>query len=426
MKSNNKQSDTPPKPKFMKGFRSRSRSVEEHNDRTTADGPPTSLSASSEFSPEPTIEAQNIGNKSDPTTPTKKNWELNYRAFLTKKKSPSSKSSDDSATAATDAPKSPTSRKAGFSIIPGPKRLVSRPSSAPKSPRLVSQRHSLPNHVAALGPPARRPVGSRAESMPSLKQPPLPDEKEGGSIRGGKIFHSMFARSSSASAGMSSRNRVKSLDELDDTLRGGVEKSYSPHTKNPNPGHSAHYISPPPTTIPSFPATRTQVMMEKDDAGLDSLLASADSATNMSEMMPSHLRSNSLSSHQLYNVTEGSVQEPPESLSHPFYQAQYPSQQGNMGNLGLDLENSHIEVAHTTAHQNSSMLKKAFTQFHNSSKFHPDSVSPFLGDDPSTTLRHDSYAAYSNNWMYGVAGSSVPQYGKFAVISRGSICPKFF
>jgi hypothetical protein len=38
-------------------------------------------------------------------------------------------------------------------------------------------------------------------------------------------------------------------------------------------------------------------------------------------------------------------------------------------------------------------MKKAFTEFHNSSKFSLDSSSPYLGDDPSTRSRPSDYLA---------------------------------
>lgn len=396
-------SSSAPKPKF-KGFLSRSRSVEHthiHNNEDTS-GPDG-------FSPNPTIEASST--EHEPATPTKKSWERHYKAFLTKKKSPDRNSPSPVSALDRDPPKSPSTRKSGFSLIPGSKRLLTRTPASPKSPRAGVLSSALPQHVASLGPlPTRTIEGGRAESMPSLKQPPSSDEREGGSIRGGRLFQNMFSRSTSANANLSSRGKTKSMDELDDTLRRGVEKSYSPHTKNPR--SSPHHVPPPPTNLPEFPKfPPSQGIVEKDDAGLDSLLASADSATSIPDMVRQRSGSHS-QSHQLYNVTEGLVQEPPESIGQFYQMSHNPSHQGP---LGLDLDSAESETGHAAArHTNSSLMKKAFTEFHNASEYAPDAASPFLGDDPSTTMRHDRYIAYNNNWMNGVAGSSVPHYGKYS------------
>ena len=62
------------------------------------------------------------------------------------------------------------------------------------------------------------------------------------------------------------------------------------------------------------------------------------------------------------------------------------------GVAALPPSRQHIPAALSSS-KHSREMKKAFTEFHNSSKFSVDASSPFLGDDPSTRSRPSDYLA---------------------------------
>jgi hypothetical protein len=347
----------------------------------------------------------------------------------------------------------------------------------------------------------------RSESHPELKSMEARNSlKAESSVRGGNIFQSVFSRKEDHNLGASQSNRRKfksmdsSLDELDGTLRRGLDKGYSPDVRSSlstldiQEAKSYHQQRLPDLN------TASPQSYENEDVGLDLLLASA--STNAPSHFPMHISTGSRSravsapshlfpgrpsmspplaclqedmdpnvdvrrqhSQQLqFDVRRQHSQElqlpQPASIALQQRRSQPPSsqqQQRGGGQLGMllaaQLETDGQQRSqkqqqqqqqsqslprkgfldqvlhdpnHNTNPKSSSLppkhnqkppinpeMRKTFTEFHNTAKFARDSTSPFLGDDPSHSLRHDSYVSYHSMQMRGggAYGSSVPHHG---------------
>ena len=264
-------------------------------------------------------------------------------------------------------------------------------------------------------------------------------------MRGGKFFHNVFSRSSNdinEPLPQGNRRHFKSMDELDGTLRKGVEKSYSPDARNMIAGNNRKSYPPPPASLqpPKSPVSR-----ERNDAGLESLLVSATTSSSFSSSASQivALRQRSASTGVLHGLMYHTIEEG-ENLDQGDRQVDQGKEEPKqpISQLGLllasqldddekasvlsqpqvqPIESKPVAQSHLSeAIQNANImpsaknpdpeLKKQFTTFHNAAEFSSDSTSPFLGDDPSTSLRHDSYVSYHSMMMRG-AGSSVPHHG---------------
>ena len=238
--------------------------------------PNAAAEAAGDFVPNPKVPTPPA---SPSSTPPKKVWEHHMKNFLTRRK-PSSESPrsgrntpptpDSSATASptnnTGVNSTNTNVKKPFSLMPGTRRLLVRnsPQHAPRATSsvndldVVKPRSSSPSslsNLSALLNPTVRNDGTRS-SCSSVQQ------QEERSVHGGNHFRSVFGRSSSdgmfqhqvaatdsfsnlptqtaiqgrtTSSGSMRGSRHKAMDELDDTLRKGVEKSYSPDSPLYNP-----------------------------------------------------------------------------------------------------------------------------------------------------------------------------------------------
>ena len=292
-RSNQKQcqQQQPRQPKGLVGLFPRSRSVENAPHSPSGNrsmvssayearrNPHSIAEVANDFVPNPKVATPPA---SPSSTPPKKVWEHHMKNFLTRRKPSDSPGSGHSTPPTPDssATASPTGNgtlhgintKKPFSLIPGTKRLLVR-----NSPQQVHRTTKSVNDLDVVRPRSSSP--SSPSNLSALLNPTVKnngllssnsDEKYQGiqqhgerSIHGGKHFQSVFGRSSSDSmfqhqiaagesvpelptASIQARStssgsildrarRHQSMDELDDTLRKGVEKSYSPDSPLYNP-----------------------------------------------------------------------------------------------------------------------------------------------------------------------------------------------
>lgn len=186
------------------------------------------------------------------STPPKKAWERHYKSFLTKRvlgQSPKSSASDED-----------TSGRSGK--FPGSRRLFRSKSKSGEVAKMPDM-----------------PVLSQTKSNEDL------------AIRGGNFFSSVFARNKSDEGGDSSQTndgpispsqrqriksmeRIKSVDALDTTLKGGLDKAY--HSPKPTPKKYSELDSPVHGGVPTA-RVRSQ-------GHLPAALASSTSSTKSVEM----------------------------------------------------------------------------------------------------------------------------------------------
>lgn len=159
------------------------------------------------------------------------------------------------------------------------------------------------------------------------------------SVRGGKFFANVFRQNHHHHPTEKPKRRAKSFshtDELDGTLRRGVEKAHNP--------------------------SRSHLFLQQRVGSLDDHLSTGAvrSIHHVTEdfYVDSALPQSSSGSNSLPDVAPSNGDSPPKSLSTKG-------------------ETTELDSS------SSSAMKKAFTEFHNSSTTGRDAVSAFLGDDPS-------------------------------------------
>lgn len=214
--------------------------------------------AVNDFLPAPEISASPSS-----ITSTRKTWEGAYRNYLSLGGDATGKGSCPSFPSSTSPNNlvTPRSRKSSFSIIPGSKRLVSRPQPQPGHKRMGSNR-SIP-----VVPTLPKRLSSRRLRITS--EGDLQNGEK--AVRGGKLFHSMFhKRGMSTDSVALNKSRSASHDELDAPLRKGVSPSYRKAIRNDNEEYKL--AASPPRSIPLLsPDSDDEV-----DSELDVLLASGD------------------------------------------------------------------------------------------------------------------------------------------------------
>ena len=102
-------------------------------------------------------------------------------------------------------------------------------------------------------------------------------------------------------------------------------------------------------------------------------------------------------------------------LSDPSFEVQLGASPSLFQNVQYHNHHQQQQFLHQHQQQNGVVnpeMKKAFTEFHNASRFAQDATSAFLGDDMSSSFRHDSYVSYHAMMMRG-GGSSVPYHGTY-------------
>mmetsp|Transcript_38952 Transcript_38952/g.43069 ORF Transcript_38952/g.43069 Transcript_38952/m.43069 type:complete len:785 (-) Transcript_38952:464-2818(-) len=148
-----------------------------------------------------------ISLSSSPSTPPKKAWERQYRSFLSKRggshdNTPEGGNKDISGNVSdvhADYNRGNTTGGA-FSLVPGTRRLLVRRGS---------------NERGSSQPPSI-PVLTKTKSSEDM------------TVKGGKFFSQMFHNKDNAKKWTHNRRKAKSMGSLDQTIRRGAEKSYSP------------------------------------------------------------------------------------------------------------------------------------------------------------------------------------------------------
>jgi hypothetical protein len=185
-------------------------------------------------------------------------------------------------------------------------------------------------------------------------------------VRGGSFFQSVFSRERSTSTESNNghhhhskatlqqqhKGRTRSTDSLDSTLRGGQDKTYSPKNHRFLFKKQLERLEPPlvhgaaaaVATVTTLPPPPPPQKLDNDND------------------RPVH----------------GGVTSPPVS----------PQTQRVPSALALPAAST------TTTLRSSREMKKAFTEYHNSTKFSLDASSPFLGDDPSSRRNRNNRNDY--------------------------------
>ena len=387
-----------------------------HHRHHSVGGNEAVLPSSSSSSRTPTNEGEVIVSPASPAgTPPKKVWELKYRSFLgNRTKAPPSDSLDT---------------KTRIPARHQTHQSLDAAGGSAHSHSRTSLRSSPKSHHQGYNP-----RGSRRSSSNNINTPTLfardvgsnhSKSNEDSSVRGGKLFAGMFRRDnntnityqsdeSASSKYNSSKARSPSSDELDGTLRRGVEKAYSPSTPTRTiieavPVMNQHADPPTTNDLPTMRVNGSSSL----PAFLPPLRQSANalldvpgaSATNHSSVISMQRRAKSdhtispssvqidetagwsMSELGSTNDDDGRIPDPP--LSHPGIPLPSTIVHNHRQDSGsyvsvleeddYDTSESLVSNSPKTSLDNS-LKKKQFTQFHNE---HP-SESPFLGEDNST------------------------------------------
>ncbi|CAB9508138.1 MAP kinase-activated protein kinase 2 (Fragment) [Seminavis robusta] len=251
------------------------------------------------------------------------------------------------------------------------------------------------------------------------------NENSDHSVRGGKFFHSIFGGgSSSKDPNKSSRRKTKSLNELDEPMRNGKDKNYSPSSAQHKRAQSQRIVSAPKLDV------LDQTLRRASSAGTStgSIVPPprhppiAQSHQYQQPQVHQHhlippmqhtqlqLSQQHASLHSYPNAQSTSTYHlpyAPQSPLHQQYQYQYYQQQSSSSSLQPEAlptpqqqhsMQSPVTSGSTSYHSMSpssatTEIKKAFTEFHNSSLYARDSTSAYLGDEPST--RHGDTPHYT-------------------------------
>ena len=224
---------------------------------------------------------------------------------------------------------------------------VLQPIASPSTPQKKLWERSYRNYLKSNG-------GRAAPALPldttRSKEPPRTPTRGGGesSVRGGKFFSGIFQNGSKAHP---SRRRVKSTDELDDTMRRGIDKAHSPRA-NPPPRHvrsvSDYGMLARPVPVPK-PCMRVQsdsTAPQLDEQTVDMELVKSLQIAQREESIDSMIDS-SLSS------------TPPLNIGRPI-----------------------VDIVDPFGDPSTSQKRRAFTRFHN--VHDRDSNSAYLGGEDSS------------------------------------------
>lgn len=297
-----------------------------------------------------------IPKTSSPGTPPKKVWERSYRNFLKMRSGNSGSSSSSSKQQETT-----TATKNGA----GPAQLF-RQSSSDSNSRAA--------RVSSLS------AGAAADN----------DDERESSVRGGKLFASVFRGGSSSNGvkgspgGLNARRKTKSFssDELDVAMRRGTEKAYSPGNSRYHPVVKVQ----PSTSMPHMAnVARSAGMVIVDGGGAGGIAGGGFSTTaagvilrprtsSSEDFASSSLIEDALSLDAVCSPPLSTAPlPPPATTTTPAAATSKQQQDRHQTVFNNDTPTSGIVADEGSSF--SSAMKKAFTEFHNSSTTGRDAVS---------------------------------------------------
>jgi len=309
-------------------------------------------------------------------TPPKKVWEQKYRSFLGGQNKSRGGSSGDSLDCKT--------------MIP--------PRKSPSSGQVNAVRLGKPDVV--------RSSSRRGISAPNMFQrDPVNTSGEDSSVRGGKLFSGIFRRDKEQhnDDSISSRGskRSTSTDELDGTLRRGMEKSYSPsspkHTViHPNAVNAENYRVPlrsggavpayiPPLRQTSAPSLDARPPPLTTAPRIRSAHSLSPSSVQIDESSAFHLPtdpSSDKSSTKPQELSDDDLPEGLQTLPIPLPNISVPSGHRRTGS-GLSVTEEPSDDEPITSDLEIASMKKKFFELHNEHS----SESPFLGEEGSNHLK---------------------------------------
>jgi serine/threonine protein kinase len=295
------------------------------------------------------------------------------------------------------------------SVSEGFKNQKQRKSQSPVDPTILSTLSEEVDSVA-LPPPSpgtppkklwERQYGSflraRVKSGGSLVQelqqqqlqPPSPPKLDT-SVKGGKFFANVFRSSSDPSRSHRKSTSSSSTDELDGTMRRGAEKAYSPG--------NVRYAK----SIPMHASKSAEMIVHSSS---NSVHPSSQSMSTNSSSLPQRL----VAVEDYPAIQSALTRMQGDDLLPPTLPFLLPprtlvmQQQPQQSTATTVLNKNDSQLDRTTSSPNkSSAMKKAFTDFHNSTD---DANSAYLGDDPS--LRgHNLFWTQKNEQLVQQEGSS--------------------
>ena len=324
---------------------------------------------------------------SSPSPPPKKAWERHYRSFLKKKttQQEGEGGNDPQDTTTTNSTTSimiedTMTTKSTFRLVPGSRRLLVKPPPQPPqlfSSGMIAQEDG--NDITSTGTTTTSSLFSSMEDFTSTKSDLA--------IRGGSFFHSVFhhhqkqspqhhqpqhrkIKSADTLAHSQLQHRrttsKSSADDLDSTLRRGQGKTLSPRSspKNvrfmppPDPNINLDTPIPPPPPPPSSSIPTAFRSTQRPTARSQLALTLSLDPTNTILLVKEP------------PAAESVAADPP--VAEPAPPAPLSAKKAQ-----------------------SSEIKKAFTEYHNSTKFAQDSTSAYLGDEPSAHQQHSYFAQFN-------------------------------
>jgi Protein kinase domain len=412
-------------------------------DGTVVEGNSVSGSGSGPFAP-----MGGSSQSSSPSTPPKKVWERSYKNFLKLRGSSGGGGSGGSArnlqVPASIPPPSLPHRRAQSASSTSSSQAAGPTSAAAAAASL----HATLTHAQSAGtvPP------STTTTTPLSGE--INNDKAEGSVRGGRLFANMFhhhhtqhqpspmggggasSGNSSSSGGNARKSKSLSADELDGTLRRGAGKGAYSYSDAYSPGSNHRQVvpttassqqapsnssnRPPPTTIATTmagPATAAVAAV-----AIPASLRSRDGGLSSAAPALQPRSEDAYASLQLgiaHEQSSSSAVAPPPSTSPALHVRSSPRAQqralvvqedstaGFLNERGGGGSHMTSAAPSTTASKSDSAMKKAFTEFHNSSSTGRDAVSAFLGDEPSHRgARNNKTGGSSNASGHSNSGNS--------------------
>jgi calcium/calmodulin-dependent protein kinase I len=269
----------------------------------------------------------------------------------------------------------------------------------------------------------RTPNFTKQSIGPSTLLPPKKEKET--SVRGGKFFSNVFRQSDSTKVSHRKAKSFSHADELDGTLRRGAEKSYSPANQfsiqstsswSANAGNSQSSNSFPAmirTASPEDYYVKSRLIQQAPPA----LPFRVDPATSSFRPVSSRAPTQSASSSSGPTVA---LEEDIGKLSlaadnHLQNAAGYANTNFDF----IDKPSDKINIAQLDTSTKTAM-KKAFTDFHNSSH---DANSAYLGDDPSSQgARSLSWAQKNQRLLQSTDGTMLSSsMSHNSIVSYGAL-----
>lgn len=373
-----------------------------------------------------------------PGSPPRKLWERHYRSFLSRKGMLSSTARHEEIPLESE----PPSRIVRSNSVTSSNSSVSQ-QFTPTSPRQTGLRKLGNLLTGGHSPRTSKPTTSRSQiqidsfqNKNDLGESTLTTGES--SVRGGKLFGGMFKKNGGDHKNDSDRGfhhrKVHSNHELDGTLRNGSDKQTYYNNSSPvSVSQQPQLQGTPPMTLRPPAEVPVNLLYNPrfetlSKEGTSSLLF-PPKTTNTRSMSETIIGSSSLTMRQ-HSPERPLCMPRPFELTEPSDESDSKERNSHLQGLEDDITiqlslnqgresrnaatplpgNNQMKVSFnksksldesiSSATSSSSAIKKAFTEFHNSAFSGQDSVSAYLGDEPSSTKQNMFWAQKNQHFSY--------------------------